>query len=92
MFPALALPPAYDTLSGKLAALSGDHRVLAFAVIGLEVHHDPVVGFIQLVRPRSVREKDAIVMPIPSRVKYREPCFVFRIEPPRGDLVQGIAN
>ncbi len=69
--------------------MTGDDGALMFAVaLVVVVENDPIMGFLELMSQRSVREHGSIVSSSSLGVEDRQPGFPFGIEAMRGDPPQ----
>ena len=71
---ALRLAPTHDATLLQRAALLGDDRALALAVlVVVEIQHNPVVHTAELVRARRVREQRCEVPGAAARMQHGQP-------------------
>ena len=81
--------PADDAASGKRARVLGHNGVLAFGLLVIvEIDDDPIVGALELVSARGVREQCGEMPSGAVRMHDRQPLLPCRIESTRSDFSQ----
>jgi hypothetical protein len=81
----LSFSSADDPLAVQGPSLRGNDRALSLALTAVVIEDHPVASSSHRVSARRVREQRGVMSFSSSRVKNREPRFVFEIETSRRD-------